>query len=109
MKADIEKLKKLISPIAEKHGVAKIWLFGSYARNEANESSDIDLLIEKGKLETYIDIFRFQYEIEKCFNKSVDIVTTEAIQNEYFLLKNIKKNSILIYENTSFATGERSL
>lgn len=49
MKADIEKLKKLISPIAEKYGVAKIWLFGSHARNKANESNDIDFLIEKDK------------------------------------------------------------
>lgn len=92
-----QKLHQVISEIAKKHGVAKVWLFGSYARNEANESSDIDLLIEKGKLETYIDIFRFQFEIENYFKKSVDIVTTEAIKNEYFLLKNIKKDGIKLY------------
>ena len=92
-----QKLHQVISEIAKKHGVAKVWLFGSYARNEANESSDIDLLIEKGKLETYIDIFRFQFEIENYFKKSVDIVTTEAIKNEYFLLKNRKKDGIKLY------------
>lgn len=94
---DYQNLHIGITNIAKKHGVAKVWLFGSYARHTATENSDIDLLIEKGKLNSYTDIFRFQYEIEDYFAKKVDIVTTESIKSEYFLLRNIKKDSIQIY------------
>lgn len=93
----LDYLQKHVASIAKKHGVAKVWLFGSYARHTATENSDIDLLIEKGKLNSYIDIFRFQYEIEDYFAKKVDIVTTESIKSEFFLLKNIKKDGIQIY------------
>ena len=46
---DILTIKKTIAPIARSYGVKKIYLFGSYAKGNANENSDIDLLVEKGK------------------------------------------------------------
>ncbi len=42
----IEELKSLIKPIAEKNNVSKFYLFGSYARNEADDDSDVDLAVE---------------------------------------------------------------
>ncbi|MGX9845510.1 nucleotidyltransferase family protein, partial [Streptococcus iniae] len=42
----MEEIKEKIQPIAEKYEIPAIYLFGSYARNEADEDSDIDLAIE---------------------------------------------------------------
>ena len=41
----IRDIQNLVKPIAEKYGVKEIYLFGSYARGEANESSDLDFLV----------------------------------------------------------------
>ena len=45
----IEELKKIIVPIAVKYHISKVYLFGSFARGDYNELSDIDLRIEKGE------------------------------------------------------------
>ena len=42
----LEEIAAIIAPIAARYGVDKIYIFGSYARGEADESSDIDLCIE---------------------------------------------------------------
>jgi hypothetical protein len=40
----IEEIKTIVEPIARKYGVARVYLFGSYARGEVTENSDVDLL-----------------------------------------------------------------
>lgn len=46
----ISDLEQIIAPIAKKYGIAKVFLFGSFARGDYNEDSDIDLRIEKGEM-----------------------------------------------------------
>ena len=46
----IDELRALISPIAAQYGVGRIFLFGSYARGQATENSDVDLRIDKGNV-----------------------------------------------------------
>ena len=41
----LEKITYLVKPLAEKYQVKEIYLFGSYARGEADESSDMDFLV----------------------------------------------------------------
>ena len=41
----IEEIREKVKPIAEKYGIEKVWLFGSYARGEATEDRDGDLMI----------------------------------------------------------------
>ena len=43
----IEEIKKRIEPIAKKYGLRAVYVFGSYARGEADAESDIDLLIDR--------------------------------------------------------------
>ena len=43
-------LRAIIAPIAARHGVDRVYLFGSYARGEATENSDVDLRVDKGSL-----------------------------------------------------------
>ncbi|MDR1041624.1 MAG: nucleotidyltransferase domain-containing protein [Deltaproteobacteria bacterium] len=52
----VEDIKRIVAPIAERHGVGRVWLFGSYARGEARPDSDKDLLIDKGKIRDYFQI-----------------------------------------------------
>lgn len=43
----LDELKTKIAPIAEKYGLKAVYLFGSYARNEATDDSDVDILIDR--------------------------------------------------------------
>ena len=38
--SEIERIKSIVAPIAQKHGVEKVWLFGSRARGDAQPDSD---------------------------------------------------------------------
>ena len=71
----IEKIKKAVAEIAPKYNLTKVTLFGSRARGNFREDSDIDLIVE---FETYsvslIKIFSLKYKLEEIFKVSVDIV-----------------------------------
>lgn len=46
----VDEIKRTIIPKARAYGIKSVRLFGSYARGEANDFSDVDLLIDRGKL-----------------------------------------------------------
>ena len=52
------------------------WLFGSFARDDYHENSDVDVMIEmkNDKRYTLFDVFDIQYRLEKLLNRKVDVV-----------------------------------
>lgn len=92
----IDEIKEKTVPIAEKHGVSRMCLFGSYARGEANDDSDVDIYVDKGKMTSLIKYMSFVYELEEILSCHVDVVTT-GIKDRAFL-DNIEKEGILLYE-----------
>ena len=52
----IDELKEKTIPIAEHYGIRSMSIFGSYARGEADENSDVDLLVDKGELRGLIPV-----------------------------------------------------
>lgn len=74
----INELINVISPIAEKHNVSRVYLFGSYARGEADEESDIDLRINADQPNTLFALGGLYADLEEALGKSLDLVTTEA-------------------------------
>ena len=69
-----------------KHGIARMGLFGSFARNEARPDSDVDILIslEKPNLFTYAIIAQ---QLETVFGRHVDLISEKAILKEDFRLR----------------------
>ena len=92
---DIETIRAKAVPIAKKYGVKRMSLFGSYARGEANDESDVDFLIDKGKI-IGIQYFGFVYDLEDEFGCHVDVVTTGISDKEF--LTEIKKDEVKLYE-----------
>lgn len=80
----IKKIKNIIKPILNKYGIYDIYLFGSYARGEANNQSDIDIFCEKGNIKTLIDMEQLRNELETNLSKKVDIIFTTSNMDEYF-------------------------
>lgn len=83
----IKEIKTIIKPILNKYGINEIYLFGSYARGEAKESSDIDIYCNKGNIKTFIDQGLLEDELEKALNKKVDIVFDSSYIDDYFKMK----------------------
>ena len=91
----IEEIKKKSVPIAKKYGVKKLSLFGSYARGDADEESDVDFLFEKGRV-MGLQYFGFVLDLEDVFKCHVDLVS-EGISDKEFLAE-IKNDEVVLYE-----------
>ena len=92
----IEEIKIKTVPIAKKHGISRMCLFGSYARGEANDDSDVDLYVEKGMMNSLFKYFAFINDLEDTLKCHVDVVTT-SIQDKDFL-NAIENEGVLLYE-----------
>ena len=55
----IEEIKEKTVPLAKDFGIQTMYLFGSYARGEANDNSDVDIFIDKGNLKSLIQYYNF--------------------------------------------------
>lgn len=91
----IDEIKNKAIPIAKKHNVVSLSLFGSYARNEQNENSDIDFLIDASGQMGLFEYVAFYQELEKEFGCHVDVVTS-GIDDKEFLSK-IEKDKRVLY------------
>lgn len=91
----IDEIKKAVTKYGKKYGIKSAYLFGSYAKNAATENSDIDLIIEKGDLQTYKSYSGLLYDLEDELGISVDLLTTEGVKPRFFEL--IKNDRILLY------------
>lgn len=93
----IEDIKMVVNKLAKAYGVEKVYLFGSYARGDANHASDIDLRIEKGNIKGLFQLSGFYLELEEAFERKVDVVTTDTLDTDF--LKRISKEEIVVYEH----------
>lgn len=96
MRYTINEIKSKTTPIAKAYGIGRMSLFGSYARGEAKDDSDVDLYIERGRLKSLRQHFSFVDELENVLNCHVDVVTT-GIEDKQFLSA-IMQEGVLLYE-----------
>ncbi|MEO0112622.1 MAG: nucleotidyltransferase family protein [candidate division WOR-3 bacterium] len=80
---NIEEIIKIIrkhkKELEEKFKVKSIAIFGSYVRNEQNEKSDIDILVEFSEPVGF-EFFRLARFLEEILETKVDLVTFDAIK-----------------------------
>lgn len=70
----IKEIKNRILPIFKKHNINEAYLFGSYARGEAKNNSDVDIYCESGDVKTLIKQGFLEDELTNALKKDVDIV-----------------------------------
>ncbi len=68
-----------IKDICQKNNISYLGLFGSYARGEQTEKSDVDLLVKFGVPVGYFTLVDVQNTFQEFFNRKVDLVTEKAI------------------------------
>lgn len=88
------RLKSKIVNIIKKQGVKRAGIFGSYARGDQKNTSDIDILIEPTKKMGFFDIIRLENELRKKLNRKIDLITYASIH--YLLRDRILKEEVRI-------------
>jgi predicted nucleotidyltransferase len=83
---------KVQKPVLEKrYCISELGLFGSYARGDYNEQSDIDILVDFNQRIDGFDYIRLAHELEDVFNCKIDLVSRKGIKPIYlpFVEKNL--------------------
>lgn len=91
----IEEIKNIVREISKRHGVERIFLFGSYARGDANPDSDLDFRIDKGRISGLFALGGLYADLEEAFGVPVDMLTTESLDDSF--KKEIASEEIQIY------------
>ena len=69
--------------LADRFGVTALALFGSFARDEATDGSDVDILVQYDGPATSRSYFGVQFYIEDLLGRRVDLVTHKALRSEF--------------------------
>ena len=88
----ISILRKYLSTKADAYGITKIGIFGSVARNEQTEDSDVDVCVEMKRPDLFTMV-HIKEELQELFGKPVDIVRLRKNMNP-MLLKQIERDGI---------------
>ena len=91
-----ENITNLVTPIAKKYGVKEIYLFGSYARGEATENSDLDFLVFGGDNFKLTLIFALAEDLRKALQKDVDVFEINEINKDSNFYHTIMKERLLV-------------
>jgi hypothetical protein len=91
----IPRIRECIAPICKKYPIRKAYLFGSYARGNATEKSDVDLRIE-GDIKSFFMLGGIYSELSDALGTELDLLS-RLPESEAFK-ENLKKDEVLLYE-----------
>lgn len=101
----IEEIRQIVAPIAKKYNLKAVFLFGSYARGEADEKSDIDLIVDTAGtgIKGLFALGELYCAFEEAFQKGIDIITVSSLEqsahlpSEKLFRENIKNERVSLY------------
>jgi len=76
----LKEKRQEILRIATRYGARKVRVFGSVARAEADELSDVDFLVELEPGRSLFDLGGLQFELESLLRCRVDVVTERGLK-----------------------------
>ena len=98
----VEEIQKAVIECMPKDFIDKVYLFGSYARGEADENSDVDLHIYTKNHCSLLDIAGFRMDLVETLGVEIDIVTNKLSRKSPFHRKfsdNVEDDEVLLYGN----------
>ena len=92
----IPEIQAAVTKVGKKYGIKSAYLFGSYAKNTANEKSDVDLYVDSGlrglKFVGFVESIK-----ESLNNKDIDVIDKEYVTPHSAIVNEIKNTGILLY------------
>jgi predicted nucleotidyltransferase len=93
----VKEIEEMLHPIFAALPVHKAILFGSYAKGEATENSDVDIVIDSQKQLLNIRFYELLENIVMTLNKQVDLFEISEVQNSP-ILRDIDSTGVILYE-----------
>jgi predicted nucleotidyltransferase len=87
---------KVLIQLCRENDVAKLGVFGSVARGEANDQSDIDLLVEFSKRKSLLALVSLERKMSAALGRKVDLLTEAAISP--YLRERVKRDLRVLYD-----------
>lgn len=91
----IPAIRERITPVCKKYPIRKAFLFGSYARGNATEKSDIDLRIE-GDIKSFFMLGGIYADLEDALGMKLDLLS--KLPDSETFRANLAKDEVLLYE-----------
>ena len=91
----LSEIQSIVVQLAKQYGAERIYLFGSYARSDIPNCSDIDLRIDKGTIRGF-RLGGLLLDLEASLGVPVNLVTTSSLDKRF--LDTIHDDEILLYE-----------
>ena len=91
----VDEIKSIAGEIAKRHGVERMFHFGSYARGDAKPDSDLDFRIDKGSIRGLLALGGLYADLEEAFGVPVDLLTTDSLDEAF--RKEISSEEVQIY------------
>ena len=95
MAKTIREIQEVVSKLAKEYGEERVYLFGSYARGDMTEGSDIDLRIDKGAIRG-LAFAGLLGDLEDALGTNIDLISTAGMSPEF--LQEIQKDEVLLYD-----------
>ena len=92
----MDQIVAAVKPLADKYRVKEIYLFGSYARGEADENSDLDFLVFGGEMFRRTMIFALAEELREVLKKNVDVFEIAEVNPDSNFYQTIMKEKVLV-------------
>ena len=92
----LNEIRSIAVPIAERHQLKRLTLFGSYARGEATAASDIDVIVVGGANFRPRDIFAFGEELRQRTQKDVDAFEIREVNTGTPFYESIMREGVKI-------------
>ena len=87
----LDEIRKIITPIAVRYKLKAVYVFGSYARGEAREDSDVDLLVDcTGSGMVGLAYGGLYSDLAEALGKSINMVTIQSLEQPAFSESDIK-------------------
>lgn len=95
MPLNVSDIRRIAAPIAARYGVDRMYLFGSCARGDNTERSDVDLRVDKGQVRG-LQMAYLLSDLEDALRCPVDLISTNALDEAF--LKRIAGEEKLLYD-----------
>jgi len=84
-----------IAEALKEQGAIRVAIFGSYARGEEREGSDVDVIVEFSERKSLLDLVRIERELYEMLGVRIDLLTEKSISP--YLIDSVKQEMEVIY------------
>ena len=95
----LDEIREIAVPIAKRHQLRRLSLFGSYARGEATAQSDLDFRADVPDGFGMFQMSALQDDLENAFHKQIDVVTPGMLDDSLStdLARNMLEDEVILY------------